>query len=96
MCMIKFPHCCCSAVRSTTAGLLGFAAAVLMLLSSLPARADVAWTLTTTGDWFVATNWGGGLPLPAATADIYHGGTATITTRDHRRFDSLSLGSTAG
>ena len=75
--------------------LFGIAVAVLLLLSSPSARADVTWTLTGTGDWSVATNWSGGVPASSGTADIYNGGTATITTTGDA-CSVLSLGNTAG
>jgi autotransporter-associated beta strand protein len=60
---------------------LNIAIAALMLLFPPPAQADVTWTLTGTGDWSVATNWSGAaLPTSTDNADIYNGGTATITT----------------
>ncbi len=64
-------------VRSA-AGLLGFAAAVL-LLASPPARADITWKLSGTGDWSTASNWNGGVPNASSTADIFNGGTVTVT-----------------
>ena len=75
---------------------MGIAAAALLLLASPSARADVTWTLTTTGDWSAATNWSGGaVPTSTDNADIYNGGTATIT-QTGEVCDNLSLGSTAG
>ena len=83
-------------LRSSVLRLLGLAAAAILLLSSSPARADITWTLTTTGDWSSGGNWSGGV-VPTATdnADILNGGTATISqTGDVCNI--LSLGNTAG
>ena len=95
-CGRRFARPCWSARRrSSVVRLLGFAAAALLLLSSPPARADVTWSVAS-GDWSVATNWSGGaLPTSTDNADIYNGGTATITTTGDV-CSSLSLGSTAG
>ncbi len=60
---------------------LGFVAPALSLLPPLSARADVAMWNVPSGDWSVATNWSGGaVPASPDEADIYNGGTATITT----------------
>ena len=75
-----------------------FAAAAILLSSSPAARADVTWTLsaTATGDWSVATDWSGlGGPNSSTNADIYNGGTATIT-QTGEACSSLYLGDSAG
>ena len=74
-----------------------FAIAALVLLSSPPARADDTWTLSAaaTGDWSIAGNWSGGVPTASSTADIFDGGTATVTTTGDV-CNTLSLGSTTG
>ncbi len=60
--------------------LLGVAAAALLLLSSPPARADVTWNVVS-GDWSSAGNWSGSIvPTGTDNADIFNGGTVTITT----------------
>ena len=91
--MTMVHHCHSSAVRPSVAGLLGFAAAALLLCSP-PARADVTWKATKTGDWSVASNWTGGVPTSGSNADIFNGGTATISRAES--CSSLSLGNTAG
>ena len=91
--MTMVRHCHSSAVRPSVAGLLGFAAAALLLCSP-PARADVTWKATKTGDWLVASNWTGGVPTSGSNADIFNGGTATISRAES--CSSLSLGNTAG
>ena len=74
--------------------LFGFAAAVLLLSSPL-ARADITWNVQS-GNWSVATNWSGGaVPTSTDNADIFNGGTATITTSGEL-CANLYLGSTAG
>ena len=58
---------------------VGIAAAVLLLMSSPPARADITWNVAS-GDWSSGGNWNGGVvPTSTDTADICNGGTATIT-----------------
>ena len=80
--------------RSSAVRLLGFAAVVLLLCSP-PARADVAWTPTTTGDWSAATNWSGGVvPTSSDSVDIYSGGTATISQT--AACSALTIGGTTG
>ena len=82
--------------QPSVTGLFGLAAAALLLMSPPPARADITWTLTTTGDWSIPTNWSGGaVPTSRATADIFNGGTVTITRTGEVCYD-LSLGGTAG
>ncbi len=74
---------------------LGLAAAALLLLSSQPARADITWNVPS-GDWSVATNWSGGAaPTSTDNADIFNGGTVTIT-ESPEVCSTLSLGNTAG
>ena len=52
--------------------------------------------LAGTGDWSVGSNWSGGaVPTSRVNADIYDGGTATITTTGDI-CSSLTLGNTAG
>ena len=80
-------------VRSAT-GLLGLAAAVL-LLASPPARADIAWTLSGTGDWSTGSNWNGGVPTVSSTADIFNGGTVTVTLTGEA-CNTLSIGGSKG
>ena len=71
---------CRSSQSFSAVQILGIAAAVLLLLSAPPARADDTWSLTTTGDWSNAGYWSGGLPTLSTNADINNGGTATIST----------------
>jgi T5SS/PEP-CTERM-associated repeat protein len=70
----------CRAARLSAAAFASFAA--IALLASVPARADVYWTLSPsqTGDWSVAANWGGLLPTGTDNAWIVNGGTANVTT----------------
>ncbi|MGO9113049.1 MAG: hypothetical protein ACLP9L_27775 [Thermoguttaceae bacterium] len=70
---------------------------VVVLMTSLPARADVTWTLPAgqSGDWSVASNWGGTLPTSSDTATIVNGGTATITLLGEV-CGTLSLGGSTG
>ena len=74
---------------------MGFVtAAALLLLSPPPARADDTWNVQS-GDWSSAGNWSGGLPTSSTNADIYNGGTATITTTGDA-CSSLYLGNATG
>ena len=94
--MTKFHPGSYSAGRSSIVRLLGIAAAMLLLLSSPSARADDTWTNTTTGDWSSAGNWSGNVvPTSTDNADIYNGGTATVT-QSGELCNSLSLGGTGG
>ena len=69
----------------------GFAAAAILLLSSAPVRADITWNVPS-GDWSVATNWSGGtVPTSTDNADIYDGGTVSITETGET-CSGLSLG----
>ena len=61
---------------STRFWLLGVPTAVALLVS--PVSAQVSWQVQS-GDWSVASNWGGTLPAPGGTATIDNGGTATVT-----------------
>ena len=93
---IKFYRSRYFPARSSAVRLLGCAAAALVLMSSPPVRANVTWTLATTGDWSIASNWSGGaVPTSSGTADIFNGGTATVTTTGDV-CSSLSLGNSAG
>ena len=85
-----------SSSRTASLGVAMMILGLAFVLLSPPARADVTWSLssTKTGDWSVATNWTGGVPTLSSTADIYNGGTATVTTSDS--CNTLSLGSTGG
>ncbi len=93
--MTMVRHCHSSAVRPSVAGLLGFAAAALLLCSP-PARADVTWTSYEDRRlvrW--RSNWTGGRAnvrqqrryLQRRDRDHFHG---------QKRCSSLSLGNTAG
>ncbi len=90
-----FKRSSCRAARLLAAAFASVAAFVLM--ASLPARADVYWTLSPsqTGDWSVATNWGGTLPTSSDNAWIVNGGTATISSTSPA-CQSLYLGTSAG
>jgi autotransporter-associated beta strand protein len=76
--------------------LVGFAIAAILLFSPRPARADITWTLAGTGDWSVSTNWSGSaVPNSSNHADIYNGGTTTIT-KAGEDCSVLALGGTGG
>ncbi len=60
--------------------LWGIATAAILLLSSPPVLADVTWTLATTGDWSVPTNWSGGAVPTLSDAAYILSGTVAITT----------------
>ncbi|MGO8690404.1 MAG: hypothetical protein ACLQLG_12350, partial [Thermoguttaceae bacterium] len=75
--------------------LFGPAAAALLLWSSPPARADITWKLNGTGDWSTASNWSSGIPTASSTADIFNGGTATVTVTGET-CNTLSLGGSGG
>ena len=82
----------CLAARLSAVAFASFVAVVLM--ASLPARADVYWS-TSAGDWSVASYWGGALPTSSDNAWIVNGGTANITQLG-QTCATLSLGSNAG
>ena len=71
--------------------------AAVLLMASLPARADVYWTLPAgqAGDWSAASNWAGTLPTGNDTAYVVNGGTATITMPGEI-CGTLSLGGSTG
>ena len=79
--------------RLSAAGFASIAAAVA-LMTSLPVRADVIWTLPAgqSGDWSTALNWGGAVPGSSDNALIINGGTANITTIDASVCYNLYLG----
>ena len=73
-----------------------FWAGLILVACAATARANVAWTLTTTGDWSAPSDWSGGaVPTSSDNADIFNGGTATITQTGAVCYN-LSLGNTAG
>ena len=80
----------CRAARLSVTALASFMGVVL--IASMPLRADVTWSNTTSGDWSVASNWGGTLPTAADFAYIANGGTANVTTMNVT-CSTLSLGS---
>jgi fibronectin-binding autotransporter adhesin len=67
----------------------------LVLVASLPIRADVYWTLPAgqSGDWSVAANWGGILPTGTDAVYIVNGGTTNISLPGEV-CNSLTLGGT--
>ncbi len=65
----------CRAARPSAVAVASFVAVVL--LASLPVRADVYWSASS-GDWSVASNWGGTLPISGGNAWIVNGGTANV------------------
>jgi formylglycine-generating enzyme len=75
---------------------MGLAVVVVLLISPLTARANVTWALPAgqSGDWAVASNWGGSVPTVNDTAYVVNGGTATIT-QFSGACDALVLGSSA-
>ena len=93
----RYPHCAARLRAASFRGfVLGFAAVVLLLSSPpAPAPADTYWNAAS-DDWLVPTDWSGGaLPTSTTNADLYNGGTATVTTTGNA-CNALSLGSTAG
>ncbi len=85
-----------TAARLSAVSFASFGVAVLM--TSLPVRADVTWTLPArqSGDWSSTVNWSGGtLPTTSDTAYIVNGGTANVTQLGET-CGTLSLGSNAG
>ena len=74
---------------------LGILAAGNLFLASPVARGGSYTWQVLSGDWSVASNWGGTLPTGSDTADIFNGGTATVTTMAPT-CGTLSLGSSAG
>ena len=84
-----------SSCRSTRLSAVGFASFVaVVLLASLPVRADVYWS-TSAGSWSNPGNWGGLVPTSSDNAWIVNGGTATITTMGDT-CGTLSLGGSTG
>src|SRR5262249_2471706 len=65
--------------RSVAAGLLAFASlAVVPVLVPSAHGASYSWQVAS-GDWSLASNWGGIVPTTGDTGYIVNGGTATIT-----------------
>ena len=75
----KMPHC---QLKSGLSRLRRVSCAMVAVLLVLPvsARADQYGWHPSSGDWMVASNWGGTLPTSGDTAIIDNGGTANITT----------------
>ncbi len=71
--------------------------AALTLVSS-SARADVTWTLPAgqSGDWSVASNWGGTVPTIKDNAEVENGGTANITSAGASCFNLYVGGTKTG
>ncbi len=91
----KLHPCHYSAARSSVVRLLGFAAAVLLLPAAPLVQADVSWNVAS-GDWSSAGNWSGAaVPTSSDNADIYNGGTATVT-QIGEVCNNLSLGGMGG
>ena len=62
---------------SFQAKMTAFLATLSFLLISSSSAADYYWSVTS-GDWSVASNWGGTVPTSGRTAYINNGGTASI------------------
>jgi fibronectin-binding autotransporter adhesin len=62
----------------TAIRLLGISAAAILLIDSQAAQAQLYWSASS-GDWSVASNWGGTVPSGSDNAYITNGGTANIT-----------------
>ena len=93
--MTNFRHGCDSARQPLFSGSWVLPRRRSCSLSPPSARADVTWNVQS-GDWSSGGNWsGGGVPAPNSNADIYNGGTATIS-QVGEVCNTLSLGNTAG
>ncbi|MGO9108235.1 MAG: autotransporter-associated beta strand repeat-containing protein [Thermoguttaceae bacterium] len=84
----------CRAARLSAVSFASFVAAVLIV--SVQVRGDVYWTLPAgqSGDWSVASNWGGTIPTSSDFAYIVNGGTVAVTQLGET-CGRLSLGSSA-
>ncbi len=81
--------------RLTKIGLLGIVAAGLLFEASPVARGASYYWQVQSGDWSVASNWGGTMPTSSDTAYIVNGGTATITQLGEV-CGTMSLGNNVG
>ena len=95
--MAMFQRDCPSARREkglTRAGLLGIVVAGTSLLAAPVARgASYSWQVQS-GNWSVASNWGGTLPSNSDTACVANGGTVNVTVSE--TCGALSLGNGEG
>ncbi len=83
----------CRAARLSAVTFASVAAIVLM--ASLPVRAATYTWAVSTGDWSVASNWGGTLPTSNDAAYVFNGGVLAIT-QTGATCSSLSLGGSKG
>ena len=65
--------------RPAKSGPLVFAAAVVLLIAASRAQGGVYYWSTPSGDWSMASNWGGTVPTWADDAYVINGGTASVT-----------------
>ena len=86
----------CRAARLSAAGFASVALASVSLIAA-PLRAGSYSWATSTGDWSVASNWGGTL-LPSSSSDtvyVVNGGTVNVTQLGET-CGTLALGDSAG
>src|SRR5208282_5206320 len=89
-----FVRSCFRAARLSVAGFASFVTLVLMIAIEPVRAASYTWS-TASGDWSVASNWGGTAPGESDGAYIANGGTATVTQFDSATCGTLSLGNNA-
>ena len=95
--MAMFQRDCPSARREkglTRAGLLGIVVAGTSLLAAPVARGALYSWQVQSGNWSVASNWGGTLPSNSDTACVANGGTVNVTVSE--TCGALSLGNGEG
>ena len=71
-----------------------FLATIAILRASTALGANYSWQVSS-GDWSIASNWGGTLPTGSDTAYVVNAGTVDVTQLGET-CGTLSLGSSAG
>ena len=69
----------CPRLRSWATRLASIVAVSTMLASAQLQAASYSW-VASSGDWAIASNWGGTLPTVNDNAYVLNGGTAMVTT----------------
>jgi len=85
-------------MRSSVARLAALLYSVAMLVAGQASAAAIYWALPAgqTGDWSVASNWGGTVPGPNDNVYVANGGTAAISLPGANCLSLYDLVATSG
>ena len=84
----------CRVARLSAVSCAGLIVASVMFAAAPLRAANYTWVVPS-GDWSIASNWGGTLPTGSGTAYVVNGGTASVS-QIGEVCNILSLGSSAG